>query len=797
MSSGKKRIFRTDDSEDKYKIYKNQKKPKNDQIWRDDIFPPNENSLLGKNYRGEYLDPNEGKYKMINSSEIEWKRISDIIPKPVIFEDIIDLKNLRYGRLSYIYFYSVLSSLSQFPSIFNKIILTKDYNPNGFYKILLFVDGEFQIVYIDDYFPCIKNSNILYFMKPTNFEFWALLIEKAWAKINGGYQNIINSWPVDLFRALTGCACDEFIHEELTTDELFYELNYSDKNYGLCICLSNNNKELVKKGLLNYHMYILIETEKIEMGKNIYLNLCKFRDPTGESNWVGDWSEKSELWTEKIRKKISKSKLDLNKGEFWICIEDIKKFFIRSDICHMVYDGHSKYYEFKNKELLTPKVFNFYLQEEGIVSVSVYEKNWHYHRELRDKSHPTSLIIAEYDNKNNSVKNIYTKYESNSDVEITKNLIKAYYLVWVYKTSDPSEKNNIDEMRVKFCSDNKMNVKLMGSDDNFELVKNIIYQNIKGKSSDKIKKNGIIYEASNSFDKSGLGYRICINSLNNIYQEWNVESHKMEGYILFPPLNQKNFNITIGYNDYKIILGIKKQKFGDHWFNLNVEVAQYENSSKSEPQSFEKNPDISQFFSRDYRNFEIIRENQTFSYEEIKKIKKYPSFDHWQLFLEKYKKKYPFIISELQKLQPLDNEKLDLVIIEKDRDTYIGEADYVIRNGRGAMIFGDNGTIYIGYWDNGRQYSKGKVFDKKNNLLYDGEYKKGIKEGNGIYYYPTGEKYEGRFVNGLKDGKGIFYWKDGSKWEGYFKNDEMHGEGIFYNEDTSYTAIYKNGELID
>ena len=291
MSSGKKRIFRTDDSEDKYKIYKNQKKPKNDQIWRDDIFPPNENSLLGKNYRGEYLDPNEGKYKMINSSEIEWKRISDIIPKPVIFEDILDLKNLRYGRLSYIYFYSVLSSLSQFPSIFNKIILTKDYNPNGFYKILLFVDGEFQIVYIDDYFPCIKNSNILYFMKPTNFEFWALLIEKAWAKINGGYQNIINSWPVDLFRALTGCACDELIHEELTTDELFYELNYSDKNYGLCICLSNNNKELIKKGLLNYHMYILVETEKIEMGKNIYLNLCKFRDPQGESNWIGDWSE--------------------------------------------------------------------------------------------------------------------------------------------------------------------------------------------------------------------------------------------------------------------------------------------------------------------------------------------------------------------------------------------------------------------------------------------------------------------------------------------------------------------------
>ena len=113
------------------------------------------------------------------------------------------------------------------------------------------------------------------------------------------------------------------------------------------------------------------------------------------------------------------------------------------------------------------------------------------------------------------------------------------------------------------------------------------------------------------------------------------------------------------------------------------------------------------------------------------------------------------------------------------------------------MIFGNEGTCYIGYWDNGRQYRKGKVFDKNNNLLYDGDYKKGVKEGIGTYYYPTGERYEGNFINGLKDGKGIFYWKDGNKWEGNFKNDEMNGEGIFYDKDESYTVIYKNGELVD
>ena len=789
--------MKVDDNYNNYKIFKNQKKPKNNEPWKDEIFPPNDNSLLGKNEKGEFLDSNEGKYKMIQNLEIEWKRISEIIPKPVIFEGIMNIDNIRFGRLSYIYFYSVLSALSQFPSLFNKIILTKEYNQNGFYRLLLFIDGEFQIVYIDDYFPCINNSNILYFIKPSNFEFWAILIEKAWAKVNGGYQNIINCWPVDLFRALTGSNCEELIHEELTSDELFNELNYSDKNYGFCISLSNSNKDVLKKGLLNHHMYILIETEKIDMGKNLFLYLCKYRDPTGESNWIGDWNEKSELWNEKIRKKINKNKLNLKKGEFWICKEDVKKYFIRSDICHMIYDGFSKYFEFKDKELLSPKIFNFYLQEEGMVSISIYEKDWHFHRELRYIQHPTSLVIAEYDINNNSIKNVITKYESNNNVEINKKLQKGYYLVWAYKTCDQNEKIGVEEMKIKFCSDSKISIKNKGNDDNFQLIKNIIYQNIKEKYKNEIKNNEIFYETENSFLKSGLGYKLCINPLDNIYQEWKVDTHKIEGYLLLPPYNQKNFNLIIGNNDYKIILGIKKQKYDEHWFNLIVEVTQKENNSKNEITSFEKNSDINSFFSKDNKNFLIINENPTFSYEEMKKITKYPTFDHWQLFLEKYRIEYPFIINELQKLKSIDNEKLDLIEIETNNNIYIGEADYIIRNGRGGMIFKSEGTFYVGYWDNGRQNKKGKVFDKKNNLSYDGEYKNGVKEGMGVLYFSSGEKYEGKFLNGVKEGKGIFYWKDGSKWEGYFKNDEMNGEGIFYSGDESFSAIYKNGEFID
>ena len=787
------------------KIFKNQNIENKSTPWIDDLFPPNENSLLGKNNNNEYLDQSEGKYKMIHSSEIEWKRINEIIPNPLLYEDTITSTNLRYGRLSYIYFNTVLISLNKFPSIFNKIILNKEYTSDGIYKIILFIDNEFKIVYIDDFFPCIKNSNVLYFIKPSNFSFWPLLIEKAWAKINGGYQNIINLWPCDLLKALTGAACDVLIHDELNCEQLFNELNDIDKNNGICISLTKNNNEVTQNGLTNYHMYILVDTEKIELEKNNFLFLCKFFDPNSNEIGMGEWNQTrgSLNMSEKIRKKISNDKLEMKKGEFWILIEDVKKLFLRSDLCHMIFDGFSKIYTYKKEnknDLKYPKIFNFYMPEEGMISISILsEKNWHYHRDLRDEHNPASLIIAQYDNNNNEIKDILlTKYQSNEDTEISKFLYKGYYIVWCYIYNNNSKNNST---QIRFCSDVKIGIKYMNDDTNFELIKNIIIQNRTKNNLEKIKKSKIFYETENSFEKSGIGYTLCINKFDNIYQEWNVNTNQLEGYYLLPPYDtKKKFDINIKNNSNEIILGIKKQKYGEHWFNLDIEVTQFENNNEQEKNIINDKKDeidINSYFSKNNTDFEIISGEPTFSYEEIKSINNYPKLNHWQLFLEKNKAKYPFIISELEKLNPIDNEKLDLVEISKNDTVYIGEADYIIRTGRGGMIFKNDGIIYIGYWDNGRQFKKGKLFDFNNNLIYDGEYKKGLKDGNGVYYYSNGEKYEGKFCEGVREGKGIFYWKDGTKWEGYFKNDEMNGEGIFYDGKDSYNAVYKNGELIE
>ena len=60
------------------------------------------------------------------------------------------------------------------------------------------------------------------------------------------------------------------------------------------------------------------------------------------------------------------------------------------------------------------------------------------------------------------------------------------------------------------------------------------------------------------------------------------------------------------------------------------------------------------------------------------------------------------------------------------------------------------------------------------------------------------EKYEGNFHKGLFDGNGTWYYSDKSKLEGFWKKGKKDGKAkkIFENGDT-YEITYKDGEKID
>ena len=107
----------------------------------------------------------------------------------------------------------------------------------------------------------------------------------------------------------------------------------------------------------------------------------------------------------------------------------------------------------------------------------------------------------------------------------------------------------------------------------------------------------------------------------------------------------------------------------------------------------------------------------------------------------------------------------------------------------------DKGKFYD---ENGNKYEGKFTKGKKNGefSVYEGDLKKDLKEGKGIYYWNNGNRYEGDWKNDLKEGKGIYYWNDGRRYEGDWKIGKREGKGILYgNNGDRYEGDFKNGKF--
>ena len=307
----------------------------------------------------------------------------------------------------------------------NRLFYIKEKSVEHCYGCYYRINGIWKLVLVDDYFPCYGKFGKNFAFSSTNGnELWVVLLEKAWAKLNGNYAKTIGGEPQEVFDIITN-AYSEKIRISNSKQGLWEKLIESEeKGYILTAGTSGDtyNLDIEEKGLVPGHAYTLIET--VEIGNN---KLVHLRNPWGTGEWSGDWSDSSKKWTASIKKQLNYSKTD--DGSFWMSFEDFCTYFLIAGISHL----REKYvYTFKhyNKKDATNGPLVSQLDNKknnNHCYISIHQKNPRIILKNGKYQNPVLHYLILVDDQNNIIA-ANSNNESNCTIQVT--LKKGqYYLI--------------------------------------------------------------------------------------------------------------------------------------------------------------------------------------------------------------------------------------------------------------------------------------------------------------------------------------------------------------------------------
>jgi len=283
-------------------------------LWTDPKFP-HDNSVT-KGLKGTF----------------RWFRASQILNNKGKLYESFSGNDIEIGVLEDYYLLSSISALAEYPGRIERVFVQKEPNNAGCYLVSLYISGKLVEVAIDDFFP-VNAENRLVFTGTKYNELWVMLIEKAWAKVNGRFETIQKGSSCEALAALTGAPVEYLNHKELTISDLWNKLKqFNMEKYVIC-CYS----ETKTKGILKGCIYTLIGVYEFPYkGKAAYL--LQIRNPWGFSEWTGKWSDNDSNWTSDLRKELNHTSKD--DGIFFMPYEDFFKIFTQTFIAK-VHDDYS------------------------------------------------------------------------------------------------------------------------------------------------------------------------------------------------------------------------------------------------------------------------------------------------------------------------------------------------------------------------------------------------------------------------------------------------------------------------
>eukprot|EP00727_Mastigamoeba_balamuthi_P000564 m51a1_g10504 putative calpain-9 isoform 1 (753) ;mRNA; f:148142-151278 len=214
----------------------------------------------------------------------------------------------------------------------------------GFYVVRFFRNRTRVDVVVDDALPYDKFKNEPIFGRNRNpQELWVSIIEKAYAKVCGSYYSMETGNESDGLVDLTGGVSFTLMLNErgTATAEQVWKLLCSYQARGYLMGCANNRQEQVL-GIVPNHAYGILglyDIPTVSMGTVL---LVRVRNPWGDVEWKGAWSDNSPQWGlvhPSIKAQIGYSNAE--DGTFFMSFEDFGRHFEKVYLCKDVPQGWS------------------------------------------------------------------------------------------------------------------------------------------------------------------------------------------------------------------------------------------------------------------------------------------------------------------------------------------------------------------------------------------------------------------------------------------------------------------------
>uniref|UniRef100_A0AAR2LDA1 Calpain 2, (m/II) large subunit b n=1 Tax=Pygocentrus nattereri TaxID=42514 RepID=A0AAR2LDA1_PYGNA len=288
----------------------------------------------------ECLGFNELGPRSSKTSGVQWKRPGEVTSSPEFIVGGATRTDICQGSLGDCWLLAAIASLTLNEDVLSRVVPTdQGFGDNyaGIFHFQFWQFGEWVDVVIDDRLPT-RDGELLFVHSVTGSEFWSALLEKAYAKLNGCYEALSGGSTTEGFEDFTGGIAETYELRSAPRDmfQIIKKALECGALLGCSIDITSaaDSEAITYQKLVKGHAYSV--TGAIEVSRLSFFSLSLVRNPWGQVEWTGAWSDNSSEWNSVNASERENVKAD--DGEFWMSFSDFLRHYSRVEICTLTPD---------------------------------------------------------------------------------------------------------------------------------------------------------------------------------------------------------------------------------------------------------------------------------------------------------------------------------------------------------------------------------------------------------------------------------------------------------------------------